>query len=197
MRYAFRIAALPSVCQLAMEGYPHFDRVTLNETPLPPPTGYLIDPDLQTIDVTDLLQIGENTVELSFRYNTDIELENMALAGSFAVTRITASGAMVAENLQITALPQQITGDSWARNGLPFYTGRLTYGCSFLSDGEPCMLDLSDARALGCTVTLNGKREVRLCPPFVFDLSSALQPGENTLQIELIPGGKICLAHFT
>lgn len=52
------------------------------------------------------------------------------------------------------------------------------------------MLDLSRAQALGYAVTVNGHRTARLCPPFVFDLSPALQAGENHLQIQLIPGRK-------
>lgn len=190
MRCTFRVAQLPTVCRLALEGYHTFERVTLNGVPLPPPTGYLIDPDLQTVEVTDLLQIGENTVELAFRYNTDIELENLMLAGDFAVYPIDPAAGMLADNLQLTALPPQITAGPWAENGLPFYTGRLTYYASAVSDGAPCVLDLSHIRALGCGVTAGGQRTVRLCPPFVFDLSSVIHAGENALEIELIPGRK-------
>ena len=190
MRYTFRVAELPPVCRLAMEGYHTFDRVTLNGELLPAPDGYLIDPDLQTVDVTGLLRTGENTVELTFCYNTDIELENMVLAGEFGVTRITPEDGMTAANLQLTALPRQLSGGGWGENGLPFYTGRLTYRCTVTGDGQPCVLDLSGVAALGCGVTLNGQRWVRLCMPFVFDLSAALCVGENALEIELIPGRK-------
>ena len=73
---------------------------------------------------------------------------------------------------------------------MPFYTGRLTYHVPVYSDGAPCVLDLSDAQALGYAVTVNGHREARLCSPFVFDLTDHLKMGENILHIELIPGRK-------
>ena len=96
----------------------------------------------------------------------------------------------LAENIQVTALPPRIDGGAWADNGLPFYTGRLTYHLPFCSDGTPCALDLSQAQALGYAVTVNDRREARLCPPFVFDLSDHLHTGDNLLHIQLIPGRK-------
>lgn len=190
MRYRFTVAQMPAQCCLAMEGYATFDCVTLNGNPLPAPEGYLIDPDLQTIDVASYLQTGKNTVELTFFYNTDIELENMILAGDFAVTAIHPAQPLTARNLQIAALPDRITGGSWAENGLPFYTGRVTYFYEWEDSGEACVLDLSGMMALSCVVTHNGQRMVKLCPPFVFDLSDSIKPGKNRLEIELCAGRK-------
>lgn len=190
MRCVFTVAAVPAECRLALEGYATYDSVTLNGAAVPAPDGWLIDLDWQTADVAPLLKSGENELLLTFRYNTDMELENFALAGTFGVTRIHPEAGWLAENLQVTALPPQIDSGAWADNGLPFYTGRLTYHMPVHSDGTPCVLDLSRARALGYAVTVNDHREARLCPPFVFDLTDRLTAGDNTLHVQLIPGRK-------
>ena len=190
MQCTFTVADLPSRCRLALEGYAVYDTVTLNGRAIPVPDGWLIDEDWQTAEIAPLLQIGANELLLTFRYNTDMELENFALAGDFAVSRIRREDGWLAHNLQLTALPARITDGPWADNGLPFYTGRLTYHVPVHSDGTPCVLDLSRSQALGYAVTIGNHREARLCAPFVFDLTHHLTKGENMLQIQLIPGRK-------
>ncbi len=188
MRCVFTVATVPPRCRLAIEGYHTYDAVTLNGARVPAPDGWFLDPDFQTVDVAPLLQVGQNELILTFRYDTDMEIENMLLLGDFGVFRIEEQKGWLADNLQITTLPSQINSGAWAENGLPFYTGRLTYHCTVHSDGSPCVLDLSEARALGYAVTVNGQRTAKLCPPFMFDLP--LQAGENRLEIQLIPGRK-------
>ena len=190
MRFRFAVSELPDICCLALEGYHTFDCVSVNGYTLPAPDGYLIDPDLQTIDIANQLRTGENEILVTFRYNTDIELENVILAGNFAVYPISAERPMAAGNLQLCHLPQTITAGSWTENGLPFYTGRLTYICQFDSDGEPCVLDLTGIKALACTVELNTYKLTKVCPPFVFDLSDSVQKGSNELRIQLCAGRK-------
>jgi hypothetical protein len=190
MRFVFRAAQVPEKCALVLEGYERFESVTLNGNPVPRPAGWLIDEDLQTASVEKLVQEGENVLEVRFRYGTDLELENMALAGIFGVGPIRSDEALNSNNVQLVALPETLTSGSWAENGLPFYTGRLTYHYEWTDDGTPCVLDLSRAKMLGCVVTHNGTRMARLCRPYKFDLTDTIKAGRNELQIQLIPGRK-------
>jgi hypothetical protein len=190
MRFIFMVSDLPISCALVLEGYDRFESVTLNGKPVPPPTGWFIDRDLQTVPVNDLLQLGDNILEVEFCYDTDMELENMALAGIFGVGPIRSDEALNSNNVQLVALPETLTSGSWAENGLPFYTGRLTYHYEWTDDGTPCVLDLSRAKMLGCVVTHNGTRMARLCRPYKFDLTDTIKAGRNELQIQLIPGRK-------
>ena len=190
VRFAFTVAELPGSCDLVLEGYDSFDAVTCNGILLPRPEGYYIDQDLQTISVAQYLQLGHNEVELTFHYRTDLELENMALVGDFAVMAKERAGRLTAQNVQIAALPRRITSGAWAESGLPFYTGRLTYFYEWESNGTPCKLDLSGAKTIGCSIVLNGQKTTRLCQPYVFDLTDALQKGKNHLEIQLIAGRK-------
>ena len=190
MRFVFRAAQVPEKCALVLEGYERFESVTLNGKPVPRPAGWLIDEDLQTASVEKLVQEGENVLEVRFRYGTDLELENMALAGSFGVEAIRPGEALNSDNVQLVALPALLTGGSWADNGLPFYTGRLSYHYQWESDGHPCVLDLSQAKMLGCVVIHNGTRIAKLCRPYKFDLTDTIKAGRNELQIQLIPGRK-------
>jgi hypothetical protein len=55
-----------------------------------------------------------------------------------------------------------------------------------LSDSQKVLLDLGDVRT-SAEVKVNGKSVgVRLARPFVFDLSNAVQSGDNEIEVEVL-----------
>jgi hypothetical protein len=55
-----------------------------------------------------------------------------------------------------------------------------------LKESPQVLLDLGDVRT-SAEVSVNGRSVgVRLAPPFVFDLSAAIKPGENLLEVEVL-----------
>jgi len=94
------------------------------------------------------------------------------------------------ETAQFDSLMDWTTRDE---PGIKFYSGTATYEKMFAVDGSKLktqnsklFLDLGAVRELA-EVKVNGKScGVVWCPPFRVDISSAIQPGENRLQIEVV-----------
>jgi hypothetical protein len=78
----------------------------------------------------------------------------------------------------------------WSDFGLSFYSGGLKYSRKLkLADVRPThkvYLDLGDVRT-SAEVKVNGKPVgVRLARPFVFDVSDAVQTGDNEIEVEVL-----------
>ena len=81
----------------------------------------------------------------------------------------------------------------WTKHELPGirnYSGKARYHTEFTLSAEvskqPLMLDLDDVRDLA-TVTLNGKTFATLwCAPWRLDVTSAVRPGNNILEIQVV-----------
>jgi hypothetical protein len=77
--------------------------------------------------------------------------------------------------------------------GIRYYSGSATYEQAFaLTDAEArakharLYLDLGDARELAA-VCVNGKNcGITWCPPFRVDITAAVKPGQNQLEIEVV-----------
>jgi len=82
---------------------------------------------------------------------------------------------------------------SWATRpepGIKFYSGTAVYEKTFnwqpTNAGKKTFLDLGDVRELA-DVKVNGKScGILWCPPWLADVTAALQPGENKLQVEVV-----------
>lgn len=108
-----------------------------------------------------------------------------------AAARWTVSTAEHAENLvyqpyRTTDVLFNITG----KDALPRFSGHIRYETTLdlpaLSEGEKLELDLG---AVGETavVTVNGKHVgTRIAPPYRFDVTAAVRPGENVLSVEVV-----------
>ncbi|MBQ2809650.1 MAG: hypothetical protein IJF11_02025 [Clostridia bacterium] len=73
--------------------------------------------------------------------------------------------------------------DITAPNHLPDFSGKLRYKASFVAKKGAYVLDLGQVGEVA-TVYLNGEHiGIRICAPYKFDISRALQDGENHLEI--------------
>ena len=84
--------------------------------------------------------------------------------------------------------PCTVAAGSWADQGFPYLSGTARYRSTFELEVPPeCQrvwLDLGAVRE-SARVTLNGWEAYRPWRPFRFDVSEAVRPGENTLDIEV------------
>jgi hypothetical protein len=77
--------------------------------------------------------------------------------------------------------------------GIRFYSGTAVYEKSFalpaspaLPPGDALLLDLGNLRELA-EIKVNGKScGIVWCPPFRADISAAVKPGENKLEVEVV-----------
>ena len=190
LRRRFHVTDLPARCLLAVERPEDF-RITVNGKPAPEASGWWVDQDIRTIDVTSLLVAGDNEVLMAFDYRPDMEIEDMYLVGEFGVRTID-GGAPRPGNVTLTAPPRRLGLGSWVGQGLDFYGGGVLYRMSVSrpAGGRRLRVRLGGV-ACACAVVHVGARQFVLpWAPFEADITDALAPGDNVVAVEVIGGRK-------
>ncbi len=116
------IEQMPDRIDLVME-HPEKWQFKLNQQPIKPDnTGWFIDPALVRLPIdTALLAAGTNTLVLSADWTARFDLEALYLIGPFGV-RLPGGAKRV-----LTTLPDHLSCRPLSGQGLPFYSGRITY----------------------------------------------------------------------
>jgi hypothetical protein len=182
-RFRFRVLPPPTQnLDLAIE-LPEAARVTFNGQPLSVETeAFWLDPALRRISLSKILA-GENILEIEGHFVEATDFQSPILLGNFELeTRDQIE-------FQIKNAPAEIPTGSWVRGGLPFYAGTVTYQAwvEIPEIGQPheIMLDLAGL-AGAAEIRVNGKVvDHILWPPYRCDLSEAVLPGKNRLEIEI------------
>lgn len=169
--------ALPSA-RLALEDA-DISQVWFNGEPLgKQQDGYFTDESIASFRVGPVKH-GLNTVEIVKPIAASTCTENLFLLGDFGV-RVTGS-----ESCIIPATRTLTYGD-WTRQGLPFYSGKLTYRYH-IQGGERLRLRLGLFSAPCVTAELDGKRIANLSlSPSEADLGF-LTEGDHILDITVFP----------
>ena len=86
--------------------------------------------------------------------------------------------------------PAEVAAGDLTLDAYPFFAGSVTYGCSFsldtLPDAESIKLAFPRAEAILVDVRINGKElPTVFCSPWEADVTSAVRPGENSVEITL------------
>lgn len=145
--------------------------------------GWQWDRQLGKVDISAWVRPGENVVEVRLILDALTEIEPAYLAGDFGV-QITAChlyGELIAE-------PDRLHNGSWTQQGYPFYSGRMTYRTTVQSEtGRRSFLRLPGVSAVLCHIRVNGKQAGAIFqPPYLLELTDFLNPGQNTLEIEVV-----------
>lgn len=168
--------------------------------------------DRDIIDLTDGSQDSERVARLRVKSDRHLELEAWQ-NGSYAVKMasgksLTCAVTAIPKPYAIASAwmlsfpagsdaPASVTLDklaSWSENsnaGVRYFSGTATYRTTFapsaeiLAKNQSVTLNLGDVQAIA-DVSLNGKElGVLWKPPYRVDVSSALQPGANTLVVRV------------
>ena len=122
---------------------------------------------------------GVNTVEISKPIAASTSVENCFLLGDFGV-RVTG------EDIAVIPPPRSLAYGDWTTQGLPFYSGPLTYRYH-LKGGRNLRLRLGLFSAPCVTAELDGQRVANLSlSPSEADLG-ALAEGEHVLDVTVYP----------
>ena len=133
LRFEFEVEAVPAgPVELVLEMPERFEiRVNGNKVAVPSETSWLIDPCLRRIPLQPgAIQSGRNAIELACDFLPEIDLEAIYLAGDFGVS---ASGPRPA----LTSLPVRFHPRDVVNQGLPFYSGAISYRIPLPSPAEP------------------------------------------------------------
>jgi hypothetical protein len=94
-------------------------------------------------------------------------------------------GALLDGPVQFTPGPGTMRLGDWEEQGLRGYSGGVRYRRTVAVEGGGHVLDLGRVRGTA-EVRVNGASAgVRVCSPYVFDLSGVLRPGDNELEIDV------------
>ena len=179
LAFKFKCAVLPaSDCFLALEMADSF-AVEINGRRIEKKNcGFWMDPCLVKIPVPrDCIVRGENKIVISGKYNRKMTgMEAMFLIGRFGVD---AAGCMV-------AYPKSISIGDWVPQGLPNYTGNLTYRIPLpeIPAGSRAVVRVPRWRGAALEIGVNdGEKTLVPWSPYELDISGKTGAGANTLEI--------------
>jgi len=156
-------------------------KISLNdqEIAIPNAPKWFIDIALKRIPLpADTLLSGKNVITMKARIQTDTDLEAIYLIGDFGVYQR-------AEGMVLGGLPETLSVGDLAEQGLPFYSGEVSYlyPLTESSEYERIVCELSDFNAACGKITLGNSAAVIAFPPYRADFNVS---GENTtLRIDL------------
>jgi len=186
LRYRFAADTVPaSACHLVME-FPEKFRVSLNGKPLATnhTDGWWIDRSFNRIVLpVGSIKKGDNELLLETDYGPKSGLECLYLAGDFGARWENRKAVLTApvKNLKL--------GD-WRSQGLPCYTGMVSYSATVAipaGSGNRVMLALPAWDGTLVKISVNGKKAGRIAwPPYETDITPALIPGNNLVEITVV-----------
>jgi len=157
-------------------------QVHVNGTPVDlANAGWHWDHEFGKVEISDLIIKGENLVEFRVPFDVLTEIEPAYIIGDFGVRLATPASA------EIIAEPTELQNGSWVTQGYPFYSGCMTYRTSITAETGRIFLRLRNGAGTLFMVRLNGQPAGDiLWRPHLLELTPFLQPGENTLEVEVV-----------
>ena len=160
--------ALPA--HLACE-YDEFTLVVNGETVTAASDGYYVDKAFLTYPIA--VKEGKNVIDITVPMGKYDRFENCYLLGNFGVD-------LCCTKARLVPLPEKLAFSDIVEQKLPFYSGKITYHTSFISDGNRAEISLRYASAL-VTLAVNGEEKDVLFAPYAATFDT--KKGENTLEI--------------
>lgn len=187
LRYTFNIEVLPSgrldlgletpdIFAGSLNGYA-FDTVVSD-------SGWWTDRAIRRIplDPAHLVK-GKNVIELTCAYHEDVNFEASFLLGNFGV-RLEGTGATIIEE------PETLTVGDWGLQGLPFFSGAITYRAKLRvakkAAGERVVLSVPNFQGACVRVFVDGHEAGILgWAPYELDITDLVKGKEVEVAIEV------------
>lgn len=185
LAFAFAVDHLPrGGVQLALE-QPEAFRVKLNGKPVATgkPAGWWVDPAICSVPLpAGALQLGKNVLEAETDFHEQINLEAMYLLGDFGV-RVAGSEKTLAP------LAEKLSPGDLAKQGLPFYSGAVTYKIPVPrkpARGEHLVVDLPKFEAACAKVLSPGQgAKIIAWQPYQADVTGEVAAG-GSFELQLV-----------
>jgi hypothetical protein len=186
-RASFQAEYLPAKLNLIVDGFAgaEWSLYVNGEAVKSTPVRSQIDGQMQAVDITSHLHIGENLIALRLVVTgpTDGLLDLLKLTGDFSLAR-QGSGEYV-----IQPPHQSLSAAAWTAQGYPYFSGRAIYRKRFTLPesfaGHRVFVE-PDMEDDVLEVLVNGQSAgVRLWEPYAVEVTDLLQPGENLLELRV------------
>ncbi len=139
--------------------------------------GFYVDISIGRMKLGNIVK-GENVLEITLPFGETANLENMFVLGDFGV-RVTGSFAT------ITTLPERITFGSLINQGLPFYSGAVTYKMKTEVKNGSLTVTANDYMGALIEVSIDGENKGEIIyPPYTLEING-ISDGEHEVGIKL------------
>lgn len=166
--------------QLSVER-PEIFKVYVNDQEVEALEGkWWLDPEFGLYDISGLYKNGKNTILLEVSpMSVFAELEPIYIIGDFALESRDKGWKIVPEN-------QKLALGSWVKQGLPMYSGVVSYTNSFTLEKGGYIVKLNDWFGSVASVEVNGEEAGIIgWKPYQLDISDYIQDGENKVTVKV------------
>jgi len=113
------------------------------------PTGWFVDNDIKSVEIP-VLHKGINEITVSIPFGEKTNVEWCYILGHFGVS-------VTGKNKRIMELPKEFFYGDWTRQGLPFYTGNLTYTVPFACEEGKLVIEAPHYKGAVIKVKLDSR----------------------------------------
>jgi hypothetical protein len=171
---AFIAVELPELFEIKVNGKP-----VVNQN-----LEFFIDKSFKKIDISGLIQKGENYIDLKIIKNEEIQIESIYVGGNFGVNYASNN------TFELAPLKSRINATDLTREGLTFFAGSVMLSKQIelneINSSEKYFIKLGDLAATVAEVTVNGQFAGALCwKPYDLDVTPFLKNGKNSIQVPL------------
>jgi hypothetical protein len=156
LRFTIDCGITVSTPKLALE-HPELTTIILDGQPLDATDdGWWVDEAIRTVPLPDL-NVGKHELLLRIAYLSNTSLEWCYLLGDFGLE-------LRGRHARIIGPVRELAWGDWTRQGLPFYTGNITYHCTFESPASRLAVRVAKYSGAMVGVSMNGAK----CPAIAF-----------------------------
>lgn len=175
LRYRFHSEIEVKDCCLALENLCGTELIVNGEVVEKAATGYFVDKCINKVKIP-AIKIGMNEIIMNIDFYSVTNVEWAYLLGNFGIS-------VAGNEAKIIEMPQTMKFGNYGDQGLPFYTGNLTYHTIIDVEKGSYQLDFSMYRSSAIKVFVDGNCKGMVAfAPYTVDLG-ALSKGEHELEI--------------
>ena len=181
LEYAFDVAEAPEGPVHLVVEVPTWWQVSLNGQQVAHADGERwFDVSMRRVEITPLVRQGVNIVRVKGRFARGTDVENCYVIGDFAVEM---------PSRRIEREPDEVRCGDLVAQGYPFFAGiiALTQQVDVPDVNERAFLVLDGLQATMAFIRINGHDAGPIAfHPHEIEVTSLLQPGENTVEVQLV-----------
>ena len=185
IRYSFQSTTrIPGEAFFILET-PQLFEIKMNNRPVSSEgEEFYIDTYFKKINISGLIQKGENHIDLQIVSKNELAIENVYVFGNFGIDYVTES------SFRMTPLRKKVHAGDLTKQGFTFFAGSTditnTFNVDKILPDETYLLKLDSLHATVAEVYINGQKAGSLTwKPYVLDVTPYLKKGKNDIRISL------------
>lgn len=124
------------------------------------------------------VQKGENVLEITYPFGPSANLETVFVIGNFGVK-------LVGTQVTLVSLPEKVGFGNIVSQGLPFYSGAITYKVPVFAEKDEIELDVPYYRGALISVSVDGEEKGKIIyPPYRLKISG-ISSGQHEIGVKL------------